>query len=131
LPSAIAERGLATIAATSDSTAPSSASIEATRLTRPRMRASSAEMNSPVTSISNAGFLATLRVSGTLGDEQKRPRFTPLTAKRALSAATARSQAATSWQPAAVAIPCTRAITGTGNRWIVSIMRAHCANSAS
>ena len=85
-------------------------------------------MKSPVTSISNAALRARLRDSATLGDEQNRPRLTPLTAKRASLAATARSHAATSWQPAAVAMPCTRAITGTGRRWIVSIMRAHCAN---
>ena len=36
------------------------------------------------------------------------------TAKRALSEATARSHIDTSWQPAAVAMPCTRAITGCG-----------------
>ena len=40
----------------------------------------------------------------------------PLTAKRALVAATARSHIATSWQPAAVAMPCTFATTGTGRR---------------
>ena len=27
--------------------------------------------------------------------------------------------------------PCTRAITGMGNRWSVIIMRPHCANSRS
>ena len=86
-------------------------------------------MKSPVTSISNAGLRATLRMSGTLGVEQKRPRLTPLTANLAALEATARSHCATSWQPAAVAIPCTRAITGTGRRRSVSIMRVHCANS--
>jgi len=35
-------------------------------------------------------------------------------AKLAASDATARSQLATSWQPAAVAIPCTAATTGFG-----------------
>ncbi len=86
-------------------------------------------MNSPVTSISNACLRGTLRLSGTPGVEQKRPRLTPLTAKRALLAATARSHCATSWQPAAVATPCTRAITGTGSRRSVSIMRVHWVNS--
>ena len=38
------------------------------------------------------------------------------------SAATARSQDATSWQPAAVAMPCTSAITGCGTRWIICII---------
>ena len=56
---------------------------------------------------------------------------TPLTAKRASCTATARSHIATSWQPAAVAVPWTRAITGTGSFWIASIMRAQCANSFS
>ena len=40
--------------------------------------------------------------------------FTPGVAKRAVLAETARSQAATSWQPEAVAVACTRAITGLG-----------------
>ena len=47
-----------------------------------------------------------------MGVVQKRPILTPGVAKLADSAATTRSQAATSWQPAAVARPCTRAITG-------------------
>src|SRR2546429_1530778 len=100
-----------------------------TRFTSPRACACAASMKSPVTSISNAGLRATLRDSGTLGVEQKRPRLTPLTANLAALEATARSHCATSWQPAAVAIPCTRAITGTGRRRSVSIMRVHCANS--
>ena len=50
-------------------------------------------------------------------------------AKPALSAATARSQLATSWQPAAVARPCTRATTGWGIDWMVSIIRVQVANS--
>ena len=100
-----------------------------TRFTSPRACACTASMKSPVTSISNAGLRATLRMSGTLGVEQKRPRLTPLTANLAALEATARSHCATSWQPAAVAIPCTRAITGTGRRRSVSIMRVHCANS--
>src|SRR6516162_7423978 len=56
----------------------------------------------------------------------EKPEITPLTAKRASRAATARSHCATSWQPAAVAMPCTRAITGIGNRRSVNIMREHC-----
>ena len=40
--------------------------------------------------------------------------LTPGVAKRASSDAIARSHAATSWQPAAVATPCTLAITGCG-----------------
>jgi hypothetical protein len=72
-----------------------------------------------------------LRDSATLGVAQNRPRLTPLTAKRASDAATARSHIATSWQPAAVAMPCTWAITGTGRRWMAIIMRPHWANSVS
>jgi len=56
---------------------------------------------------------------------QKSPTLMPLTAKRESLAATARSHIATSWQPAAVAMPCTRAITGTGRLCRLSIMRAH------
>ncbi|MNR64792.1 hypothetical protein D3C85_1875560 [compost metagenome] len=54
----------------------------------------------------------------------------PETANRALAAEIARSQLATSWQPAAVAMPCTRAITGTGKAWIACITRPQRANSA-
>ena len=86
-------------------------------------------MKSPVTSISNASLRPTLRDSATPGVEQNSPTLMPLTAKRASVAATARSHIATSWQPAAVAMPCTRAITGCGSRCIVSISFAHCANS--
>ena len=39
-----------------------------------------------------------------------------------MRAATARSHAATSWHPAAVASPWTRAITGCGSRRMASIM---------
>ena len=45
--------------------------------------------------------------------------------------ATARSHCATSWQPAAVAMPCTRAITGTGRRRRLSITCEHWAKSFS
>ncbi len=86
-------------------------------------------MKSPVSSICSAALRVRLRDSGTDGVEQNSPRFTPDTANRASSAATARSHIATSWQPAAVAMPCTRAMTGCGMRWIVIIIRLHCANS--
>ena len=88
-------------------------------------------MKSPVSSISIACLRATFRDRATLGVEQNSPKLTPLTAKRASREATARSHIATSWQPAAVAMPWTRAITGTGRRWIESIMRLHCAKSVS
>ena len=88
-------------------------------------------MNSPVSSISIACLRPTLRASATLGVEQNRPKLTPLTANLALSAATARSHCATSWQPAAVAVACTLAITGCGSDTIDTIMRPHFWNSAS
>ena len=84
-----------------------------------------------MSSISIAALRPTARESATIGVEQNRPIFTPGVANRAVSAATARSQLATSWQPAAVAMPCTRAITGFGKRTMRSISREHCANSAS
>ena len=68
-------------------------------------RAVLASINLPVSSISIAALRPTARVSATIGVEQKRPILTPGVANRASSAATARSQVATSWQPAAVATP--------------------------
>ncbi len=65
-----------------------------------------------------------------MGVEQKRPILTPGVAKLASSEATARSQVATSWQPAAVATPCTAAITGWGMRWMVSIMRVQTSKTS-
>ena len=67
----------------------------------------------------------TLRDSATMGVEQNRPISTPGVAKRAEVEATARSQLATSWQPAAVAMPWTSAITGLGWRTIACIISEH------
>ena len=106
----------------------SSCSAPTTRLTSPLASASSALMKAPVTSISNAALRDRLRDSATLGVEQNSPRLTPLTANFASREATAKSHIATNWQPAAVAIPCTRAITGTGRVWMRIIMRPHCSN---
>ena len=61
-----------------------------------------------------------LRESATIGVEQKSPTLIPFTPNRVPSAATARSQDATSWQPAAVAIPCTCAMTGWGRPAILA-----------
>ncbi len=47
----------------------------------------------------------------------------PDTPNLAAAEATARSQLATSWQPAAVAVPCTAAITGCG-RWTICCIMA-------
>src|SRR5215207_5088157 len=95
----------------------------ATRLTSPKDKASADEMKRPVTSMSKACLGETLRDNATAGVEQKSPTLMPDTAKVALSAATARSQEATSWQPAAVAMPCTWAITGTGRFTMACITR--------
>ena len=69
-------------------------------------------MNFPVSNNSMACFLGIFRLIGTAGVEQNKPTFIPDVAKRASSDATAKSQAATSWQPAAVAIPWIRATIG-------------------
>ena len=61
-------------------------------------------------------FRPMARVSATIGVVQKSPIFTPGVANQASSAAMARSQAATSWQPAAVATPCTCGDDGLRNR---------------
>ena len=59
----------------------------------------------------------------TAGVAQNRPTSMPLTPNRDRSDATARSHDATSWQPAAVAIPSTSAITGCGSSTIDRISR--------
>ena len=69
------------------------------------------------------------RVSATIGVLQNRPIFTPGVAKRARSDASARSQVATNWHPAAVAMPSTWAITGWGIAWIALIMSVHFSNT--
>ena len=68
------------------------------------------------------------RVSGTMGVEQNRPMRTPGVANVAVSTATARSQAATSWHPAAVATPWTLAMTGCGMSCNASIISVQTAN---
>jgi len=59
-----------------------------------------------------------LREVATIGVEQNRPICTPGVENCAVCDATARSQVATSWQPAAAATPSTAAITGCGSFWI-------------
>ena len=71
-----------------------------------------------------------LRDKATDGVAQKRPRLIPETANRAVSDAVARSHIATSWQPAAVAMPWTWAITVCGMRWIIIMTSLHRLNSA-
>ncbi len=80
---------------------------------------------SPVSSISIAALRATLRDSATIGVEQNRPMSTPGVANLAAVEAIARSQLATSWQPAALAMPCTAAITGCGKLTICCIIALH------
>src|SRR5579883_3400154 len=75
-----------------------------TWLTRPMRAASGAEIISPVNSISMAALRPTLRDSATMGVEQNRPILTPGVANLASADAIARSQLATNWQPAAVAV---------------------------
>lgn len=75
-----------------------------------------------------ACLAATVRVNATIGVEQNSPMFTPGVAKRAEADATAKSQVATSWQPAAVATPWTLAITGWGSRVRATITSLHRAN---
>jgi hypothetical protein len=67
----------------------------------------------------------------TIGVEQNNPMLTPGVANLASSAATARSQLATSWQPAAVAMPRTLAINGFGEDMIDIISREQVANVCS
>ena len=114
LPVLKARDDLDVIAARSSPRTASSSSSGATRLTSPHSSAVPASMNSPVINNSKAFLRGRFRLTGTAGVEQNRPTLMPEVAKRALSAATARSQEATSWQPAAVAMPCTRAMTTWG-----------------
>ncbi len=72
--------------------------------------------------MSSARLGPTVRPIGTEGVPQNRPILTPGVANLASEEATARSQAATSWQPAAVAMAWTLAITGWGRRRIDIIM---------
>ena len=88
-------------------------------------------MGVPVSSISMARLRPTARETATIGVEQNRPILTPGVANVASSAAIARSHVATSWQPAAVAMPCTRAITGCGTAWMVCISCVQTENSSS
>ncbi len=111
--------------------ASSSSSIGTAWLMSPHSTAVWASTGSPVSSICIARLRPTARVTGTIGVEQNRPIFTPGVANQASSAATARSQDATSWQPAAVATPCTLAITGCGSSWMPSISSVQTANSSS
>ena len=82
-------------------------------------------MTSPVSASSIARLRPTLRAIATIGVWQNQPPLPPGAANPADSAATARSQEATSWQPAAVARACTRAMTTCGTSWTVCISSVH------
>ena len=60
-----------------------------------------------------------------MGVEQNRPIFTPGVANLAELLAYAKSQLATYWHPAAVAVPSTSAIIGFGHLIIVCIIFEH------
>ena len=109
------------ICAASASTAASSSVVGTTWFTSPHSSAVAASTGSPGEEHLQRALAADRAVSGTIGVEQKSPMRTPGVAKVAVSAATARSHAATSWQPAAVATPWTWAITG----WRRSCSRQH------
>ena len=94
-------------------------------------KASSASVQSPSSSISMACLRERLRDSATMGVWQNRPILTPGVQNRAFSPATARSQLATSWQPAAVAMPSTAAITGWGRRTMAVISVAQRFSTSS
>src|SRR4051794_11392070 len=85
-------------------------------------------MTSPVSASSIARLRPTLRAIATIGVWQNQPPLPPGAAKPADSAATARSQEATSWHPAAVARACTRASTTCGTSWMVCISSVHSAS---
>ena len=76
-----------------------------------------------------ARFRGTFRPTPTAGVEQKIPTLTPGNAKVAVSAATARSHIETNWQPAAVAMPWTRAMIGCGIWVSATIIRLQLSNS--
>lgn len=60
-----------------------------------------------------------------MGVEQNSPMCTPGVLNCAVAAATARSQLATSWHPAAVATPATSAMTGIGQFTIACMTPEH------
>src|SRR4051794_35781145 len=129
LPRALLRRLPRVARSSSSRVAFSSSSLGTARLTRPHSSAVAASMTSPVSASSIARLRPTLRATGTIGVWQNQPPLPPGAANPAFQAATARSQVATSWQPAAVASPCTRAITTWGTDWIVSISSRQASSS--
>ena len=86
-------------------------------------------MTSPDMASSAARLRPTFLAMATIGVWQNHPPLPPGAAKPASSLATARSAVATSWQPAAVASPCTRATTGWGTCCISVISSVQVASS--
>src|SRR5580693_1860163 len=111
-------------------TALSSCAAGTTRLTSPHSSALRASMTSPDMAISAARLRPMFRAMATIGVWQNQPPLPPGAAKPASSLATARSALATSWHPAAVASPCTRATTGWGTCWISVISSVQVISSA-
>ena len=70
----------------------------------------------------------TFRDNATIGVEQNKPIFTPGVANLEECEAIAKSQLATIWHPAAVAVPSTSAITGLGLVTIAFITSLHLSN---
>ena len=102
-----------------NSSAASESWLSATiRFTNPKRCASSAEKTSPVSSISRAWCGCTTRVNATIGVEQNSPILTPGVQNPADRAAITMSQLAASCSPAALARPCTSAMTGFGKSTI-------------
>jgi len=87
-------------------------------------------MASPVSASSISRLRPIALATGTAGVWQNQPPLPPGSANPADSAATARSHDATSWHPAAVASPCTRAITTCGTDSIVLIRSVHSRSSS-
>ena len=112
--------------------AASSSAAGTTRFTRPHSSAVAASIMSPVSSISSARLRPIEREHR---NHRRRAEQADVHAgcreRAASSTATARSHAATSWQPAAVATPCTLAITGCGIACRRSISATQVENSSS
>ena len=89
-----------------------------------------ASIVSPDMAISAARLRPTFLAIATMGVWQNQPPLPPGAAKPASSLATARSALATSWQPAAVARPCTLATTGWGTCCISVISSVQVASRA-
>ena len=108
MPAATTSRGFSMIVADQRAACARRAPLTGTtRLTRPQSRAVGASMNSPVNSISNARLRDDVARHRHAGRRAEQPEVDARRREPRIVDATARSHAATSWQPAAVATPCT------------------------